>query len=71
MAKVSLQKLLDKNLTEIGRVDGIIFYGHPYLGGDTGLIAVYNGEAVTTDWYDLPSHDEIEDADDFIDCYRS
>lgn len=47
--------------TLIGTVCGIAFHEHLKYGGDVGLIAVHAGEALQTDWYDLPTVDDIGD----------
>lgn len=58
------------NATLIGSVMGIDFFEDPTHGDATGMWAVLDGEAVKTDWYDLPSEAEVEDVDDFMNCYR-
>ena len=57
--------------TLIGTVSGIKFFEDPHFGDDCGMWAVYKGEAILTDWCDLPTEEELEGSPEaFMECYR-
>lgn len=62
--------LAQNNATLIGIVDGINFYEDPIHGDETGMWAVLNGEAVKTDWFDLPEQEDVEPRNAFMNTYR-
>jgi len=60
--KVSKEKLMNQNPTLIGRVEGIEFFEHPALGDESPLIAVTKDYCGVTEFYELPTRDEVEQA---------
>ena len=55
--------------TLIATVSGVQFYEHATLGDDVGLIAVWNGAEVQTDYYDVPDVAEVGFPEDFMQTY--
>ena len=56
---LNLAKVMARNPTLIGVVSGIRFYEHPIYGDEAGLIAVQDGVAYQTCWFDLPDWNEL------------
>ncbi len=65
-------KMFSLGLYLIGSSCGgkIEWYEHPIYGDEAGLLALYEGQLYTTDHYDIPDEDELNEAD-LIECYSS
>lgn len=60
--KINKEKLMQNNPTLIGRVSGIEFFEHPFLGDESPLIAVTTDHCGLTEFYELPTSDEVQQA---------
>lgn len=60
--KVNQEKLMKHNPSMIGMVLGIRFYEHPILGDESPLIAVTKDYCGVTEFYELPTREDIEQA---------
>ena len=59
--KISFKKLMFYNPTLIGMSLGIRFYVHPLKGDEAPLIIVKERKAYISDFFEMPSFDELTD----------
>ena len=55
-------KFMRRNPELIGTVAGIQFYEHPIMGDECPLVAIQGEHCGLTEFYELPTHDDIEQA---------
>lgn len=58
--KFNREKVMSHNPTLIGIVAGVRFYEHPIQGDESPLIADTGTEIGLTDFWELPTLDEME-----------
>jgi len=57
----SQERIMSQSPTLCGVVAGVRFYEHPKHGDEVGLMALADGQLYQTDFYDVPSLDELMD----------
>lgn len=64
--------LLSRGMTIIGTscAGKIVWYEHPIYGDNVGMLAFYEGRIYSTDIHEVPSDDELSEAE-LIECYST